>query len=194
VGAGTGLVALMLAQRTDDSMIDAVEIDDFACVDAEINFKESPWSDRLKLYNTSLQSFAEKSEFSYDLIVSNPPFFSGSLKNPNQRKAVARHNGGLSQEDLVSGVLKLLSKQGRFSLILPEADYNIFRLKAARAGLFESQRLEVSPNPGRPVKRIVSEWRKVFLEESVVEEMVLELSRHHYSDRFRRMVSEFYLH
>lgn len=193
VGAGTGLVALMLAQRTDDSMIDAVEIDDLACVDADTNFQESPWSNRLNLYNTSLQSFAEKSEYSYDLIVSNPPYFSGSLKNPNQRKAAARHNGGLSQEELVSCILKLLSKQGRFSLILPVSDYDNFRLKAARAGLFESQRLEVSPNPGKPVKRVISEWTRSAVSVPNIERIDIEESRHKYTSGFKNIVSGFYL-
>ncbi|WP_291861157.1 methyltransferase [Marinilabilia sp.] len=194
IGTGTGLVALMLAQRTDKSVVDAVEIDAPSCLDARENFEISPWNDRLNLYNSSLQDFSKRVDFKYDLIVSNPPFFSGSLKNPNQRIAAARHNAGLSQEDLLSGVLQLLSDEGRFSLILPVSDYETFRMKAARAGLFESRRLEVMPNPGKPVKRIVSVWERVFSDESIVEEMVLELSRHHYSNSFRRIVSEFYLH
>jgi tRNA1Val (adenine37-N6)-methyltransferase len=193
VGTGTGLVALMLAQRTQNAMIDAVEIDDAACIDAGTNFKASPWSDRLNLHYTSLQDFAEGNASSYDLIVSNPPFFSGSMKNPNERKAVARHNGGLSHEDLVSGVLKLLSRQGRFSLILPVEDYNVFRFKTARAGLFESQRLEVSPNPGKPVKRVISEWTRAAVNAPNIERIDIEESRHKYTPGFKNIVSGFYL-
>jgi tRNA1Val (adenine37-N6)-methyltransferase len=193
IGAGTGLVALMLAQRTQNVMIDAVEIDAPSCIDAQKNFEISPWNDRLSLYASSFQDFAEKAEFKYDLIVSNPPFFSRSLRNSCHRKATARHNGALSQEDIIAGALQLLSDDGRFSLILPVCDYEEFRRKASRAGLFECGRLEVIPNPGKPVKRIVSVWSKKSVSKLDVESVVVELSRHNYSPDFKRIVSGFYL-
>jgi tRNA1Val (adenine37-N6)-methyltransferase len=193
IGTGTGLVALMVAQRSSAGIIDAVEIDAPGCVDAERNFENSPWSERLILYNKSFQVFAEKAAFKYDLIVSNPPFFSASLKNPCHRKATARHDGALSKEDLVEGVLRLLSEDGVFSLILPVVDYEEFRSKASRAGLYESRRLMVKPTPYKPVKRVISVWGKLFPEDPVTEEIVLELSRHQYSNFYKTLTADFYL-
>lgn len=193
VGTGTGLVALMLAQRTYDAVIDAVEIDAPGCLDAQMNFEISPWNDRLNLFGSSFQDFAESAHNKYDLIVSNPPFFSGSLKNSCQRKATARHNGELSQEDIIAGVLQLLADDGTFSLILPVADYEDFRGKASRAGLFESRRLEVRPTPGKPVKRVLSVWGRSLPDKLATEEMVLELSRHQYSEFYKTLTADFYL-
>lgn len=193
VGAGTGLVALMLAQRTKSALIDAVEIDAAACMDARLNFDASPWSERLNLYHSSFQDYSDSNTSSFDLIVSNPPFFSGSLKNSCQRKATARHNGELSREDIIAGVVKLLSENGIFSLILPVSDYEDFHMKACRAGLSECRRLEVIPNTGKPIKRIISVWRKKSVSELVVESVVVEISRHNYSPAFKRIVSGFYL-
>jgi len=193
VGTGTGLVALMLAQRIGAGMIDALEIDEPGCVDARQNFEMSPWSDRLNLHHISFQDFSEKVAVKYDLIVSNPPFFNSGLKNPCHRKATARHSEALNQEDLLNGVLCNLADDGRFSLILPVADYEAFRGKASRAGLYESRRLLVKPTPDKPVKRVVSLWSKSFSTELVSEEMVLELSRHYYSEYYKSLTDDFYL-
>ncbi|WP_234408438.1 tRNA1(Val) (adenine(37)-N6)-methyltransferase [Marinilabilia salmonicolor] len=192
-GTGTGLVALMLAQRTRNAMIDAVEIDDAACVDARINFEASPWNDRLNLYHASLQDFAENSASSYDLIVSNPPFFSGSMKNECSRKATARHDVSLTAEDLLEGVNKLLSVDGVFSLILPVYDYESFRLKAACSGMYEQKRLMVHPNPGKPAKRVLSVWTRKQVNLPIIESLDVEESRHKYTPGFKNIVSGFYL-
>ncbi|WP_462317721.1 tRNA1(Val) (adenine(37)-N6)-methyltransferase [Marinilabilia sp.] len=193
LGTGTGLIALMLAQRSSESMIDAVEIDEPSAGEALVNFQDSPWSGRLTLVNDSFQSFSQNTIEKYDLVTCNPPFFSNGVRNNCDRKATARHNDVLSQEELISGVLKILAENGNFCLILPVPDFADFKFKAARSGLFEHHRLSVKPTPQKPVKRILSCWKKhsaSILEES---EMVLELSRHNYSDTFRKMTSEFYL-
>lgn len=192
-GTGTGLVALMLGQRTCNAMIDAVEIDDAACLDARNNFEASPWSDRLNLFHSSFQDFAQRSASSYDLIVSNPPFFRRSMKNECSRKATARHDISLSAEDLLEGVCKLLSVDGIFSLILPVSDYEGFRLKAARFGMYEQKRLMVHPNPGKPAKRVMSVWTRKQVDFPVIERLDVEESRHNYTAGFKNIVSGFYL-
>ncbi len=193
VGTGTGLVALMLAQRCSSARIDAIEIDLPSCEDARRNFDASPWGDRLILSNASFQLFSDSSPDRYDLIVCNPPFFSGGLANSCERKATARHNFSLNNDELLDGTLSLLNEDGRFSVILPFSDYEKFRVKAARKGLFEYHRLLVKPTPEKPVKRVISLWSMKMHEDLISEELTVELSRHHYSDNFRRMAGEFFL-
>jgi tRNA1Val (adenine37-N6)-methyltransferase len=193
IGTGTGLVALMLAQRCAKATIDAVEIDVPSCHDAALNFSSSPWHERLNLFGEAFYSFQDKTVNKYDLIVSNPPFFSGSLQNSCNRKATARHDRALNQEGLISGVVQLLEKNGRFTLILPVGDYDQFQLKASRAGLYEEQKLMVKPTPHKPVKRIDSVWQKYPPNNHRCDELVVEMSRHCYSEEFKRIVSGFYL-
>ncbi|MBZ4676346.1 MAG: methyltransferase [Anaerophaga sp.] len=193
VGAGTGLIALMMAQRCPSARIDAVEIDAPSCEDMEVNFSESKWSDRLQVFNTSFQDFCVKTKKRYDLIVCNPPFFSNGLKNPSVRKALARHNHLLQQEELIDGVKKLLSRNGFFSLILPFPDYELFRLAASRKSLFEHCKLCVRPTPAKAVKRVISLWGLNMPEQLGIEELFVESARHKYSDEFVKLTHAFYL-
>jgi tRNA1Val (adenine37-N6)-methyltransferase len=193
VGTGTGLVALMLAQRCPKAYIDAVEIDTSSARDAQKNFKNSPWSKRLHIENISFQKFFQQSQLNYDLIVCNPPFFSNCIRNKSNRKAAARHNDSLKQDDLIDGTLKLLSAKGALSVILPTSDYESFRMKIARFSMYEHCRLLVKPTPSKPVKRVIALWKKDFPHDLKSEEMVLEITRHQYSDYFRKITKDFYL-
>ena len=194
VGAGTGLIALMLAQRCAEASVDAVEQDIPSCEDMEANFMASPWSNRLTAFRCSFQEFCCVTNNKYDLIVCNPPFFSNSLKNSSERKARARHNHTLPPEDLIDGVKQLLRPNGIFSLILPALDYEAFRLQAFRKGLFEYQKLNVRPTPNKPVKRVISVWGLQFPQFDIKEEeLVIELSRHCYSEAYTNLTRNFYL-
>ena len=121
IGSGTGVIALMVAQRTSNAQIDAVEPDSGSCEDALRNFAESPWADRLHLHGVTLQEYvscyAEKVQ--YDLIVSNPPYFVDSLKAPDPVRNAVRHAVSLPFEELLDGVKTLLAEHGRFAVILP---------------------------------------------------------------------------
>jgi tRNA1Val (adenine37-N6)-methyltransferase len=193
VGTGTGLVALMLAQRCPKAYIDAVEIDALSVWDAQKNFENSLWAERLHIENITFQKFSRQSQLNFDLIVCNPPFFSNSIQNKCDRKATARHNHSLNQDDLIYGALKLLSANGALSVILPISDYENFRMKTARLGMYEHCRLLVKPTPSKPVKRVVALWKKNFSHDFKSEEMVLEITRHQYSDYFRKITDAFYL-
>lgn len=193
VGTGTGLVALMLAQRFRSAAIHALEVDLPSCEDARLNFEASPWKDRLTLFDDSFQSFAGSTFHNYDLIVCNPPYFSGSIKNSCRRKAAARHNHLLPQDELLDGCSKILRQNGRFSIILPFSDYEFFRVLAARKGWYEFRRLKVRPTPHKPLKRVVSLWGKELPGSSLSEELVIELTRHQYSVAFQELTGDFYL-
>jgi len=157
VGTGTGLIALMLAQRSE-ARIDAVEIDLTASEEAKFNFEQSAWSERLTLFNVDFQQFACSSENTYDLIVSNPPFFVNSLKTSNAALAVARHNDWLSFSQLISGARKLLGRSGRLCVILPASSYADFRESARLAGFYLHQLTSIIPKTGKASKRILMEF------------------------------------
>lgn len=118
IGTGTGLLALMLAQRCKTATVTAIEPDAKSCADAEINFHTSPWVDRLRLIQTELQKFHSVDLF--DGIICNPPFFENQLPSPDVRKNSARHTATLSFTDLISAICTLLKKDGTAWLLIPE--------------------------------------------------------------------------
>lgn len=157
VGTGTGLIALMLAQRSD-ALVDAVEIDEQASAEAEFNFKHSEWNHRLRIYHADFQLFANESHQQYDLIVSNPPFFVNSLKNANAASANARHNDLLTFNQLITGAYALLGKTGRFCIIIPFTSCTEFRESARLAGFYLRHQTMVIPKAGRVPKRVLLEF------------------------------------
>jgi tRNA1Val (adenine37-N6)-methyltransferase len=157
VGTGTGLIALMLAQRSD-AEIDAIEIDESACEEAKFNFEQSDWSNRLHVYHSDFHLFADFSHEFYDLIVSNPPFFINSLKTKNEALSIARHNSKLSFNQLVSGTRKLLNSSGRLCVIIPFASCTEFRECARLAGFYLRNQTSVIPKSGKAPKRVLLEF------------------------------------
>ena len=193
VGTGSGILAIMLAQRNASACIDAVEIDESSFTQAVENVTRSPWSDRIRLYSQPFQQFVEKSVYMYDLIVSNPPFFNRSLLSPDGRKNLARHTDSLSQEDLLSGTVKLLKPNGVLSVVLPVAEGELFVSKAAEYNLFCHRKTTVKPNPDKPPKRLLLEFsrsrRGMVESELCVEEGV----RHAYTAAYVNLTKDFYL-
>lgn len=191
IGTGTGLVALMLAQRST-AQIDAVEIDENACIQAQENVIRSPWKERIKIYKNAAQDYAKYCSKRYDLIVSNPPFFENASKASKPERTVARHTDLLSQIDLLDISQQLLTPQGRLVVIYPTAAANIFYQKAEAFGLFCSQKLFVKPTPTSSIKRMILEFfqtQKLLSEKT----LILEEKRHIYTENFIHLVKDFYL-
>jgi tRNA1Val (adenine37-N6)-methyltransferase len=192
IGTGTGLIALMLAQRST-AHIDAIEIDQSASEQAGENVTKSPWETRISVINKSLQQFTEQIDKKYDLIVSNPPFFQNSLYAPNQSRTNARHNASLEYEDILDASLKLLSNNGMLSLILPYLEGTMFIVKAAGKGLYCVRQTNILPNPGKAPKRLLLEFTKI-KKPLVEQEIIIELNkRHEYSDAYKNLTRDFYL-
>jgi tRNA1Val (adenine37-N6)-methyltransferase len=196
VGTGTGLIALMAAQRTTGTLIDAIEIDPAAAEQARQNAEDSPWADRISIEAVSLQEFSERADRpQYDHILSNPPYFVDSLRSPDAGREAARHAGWLTYDELVAGVVRLLTPDGRFSVIFPYEESAIFVVRAAIEGLYCVRRTHVHTTPGRPVKRVLlnfSRTRPVSVEE---ETLVIEnVDRNGYSDAYRQLTRDFYLY
>lgn len=192
VGTGTGIVALMLAQRSS-AKIEAVEIEETACADALLNFRNSPWENRLSLFNSSFQDFAQSSAQKFDCVVSNPPYFRQDTKSDCQKRSLARHSDNLPFEVLAGGVARLLSENGHFSVVLPIEAEREFRSCAANYRLFPKRIMRVRPNPLKPLKRVLIEFRfEAMLEDE--NELIIESEIHHdYTSAFVDLVKDFYL-
>lgn len=193
VGTGTGLIALMMAQRNLLAEIDAVEIDPEAFQEAQFNAAQSSWSDRINLECNSFQTFAEQSGQKYDLIISNPPFFTNGVKAPLQSRSAARHADSLPLRDLISGAVGLLAQNGKIALVLPVESLQELEKLAENQQLFLSRLCRVKPNPVKPVLRIlveISNSESIFQEE----ELVIEFEKHHdYTPQYRELTKDFYL-
>ncbi len=193
VGTGTGLIALMCAQRNDVAHIDALEIDANACLQAEKNIQNSPWSDRINVIHNSFQSYFRISDRKFDFIISNPPFFNNSLKNNCHQKSLARHTDSLSFKDLLVGVNKLLHDKGVFSVVLPSESMEYFVTIAEELHLNLVRVLRVKPTPSKKEKRVLMAFAKV--KEPCNEEVIVveEFGRHGYSDCYKKLTGDFYI-
>ncbi len=192
IGAGTGLISLMLAQRSN-AKIEAVEIDEAACVQAKENIKKSLWHDRIEILNKSFQDFSKSTNEKYDLIVSNPPYFQNSLYAPDEKRTDARHNSNLKLDDLLNGALNLLTEKGKLSIILPYLEGTLFILKAAENGMYCIRQTKVLPKPDREPKRLLLEFMKEKMP-LIEQELIIELNkRHEYSEAYKNLTKDFYL-
>lgn len=192
VGAGTGLLALMLAQRSGAAVIDAVEIEPGAFEECVHNFEESPWADRLFCYHSAFEVFAAEMEESYELILSNPPFYEAAVDSSHPNRDMARQQNSLPPQTLLAGVIRLLDPHGTFCLILPHGQEEPFRALAADMGLFPYRITRVKGNPQAPIKRSLLAFS--FNRVTPVEELlVLEEARHQYTPEYLELVRDFYL-
>ena len=192
VGTGTGLIALMIAQRNTNATIDAIDIDEGCVMQAKRNVFESPFSNRVDVQKSSFQDFAARNDNKYDLIVSNPPYFHNSLKSPNLHRNYARHTDSLSFYEIISDGVSLLTESGSISLILPYEFKTSVLMHAKTVGLFAKRITNVFPLPHKPAKRILIEFGMSDTE-CVENNLIVELSRHKYTDEYNALTNEFYL-
>lgn len=192
IGAGTGLIALMLAQRCPAETIDAVEAEGEAFEECVENFEASPWADRLFCYHAGFGEFALEIDDQYELIVSNPPYFGEQVGSGDASRDRARQLASLPFEDLLDGVVKLLAPNGRFALILPFKAEAAFLDQAQKRGLFPRRCTRVKGNPKAAVKRSLLELSR---QEGPVEEdtLTIELQRHQYTPAYTALTRDFYL-
>ena len=198
IGTGSGLIALMLAQRTCavDSLqwtvgIDAIDVDEGAVEQATYNFEQSPWVEQLHAYQSSLQEW--HSAIKYDLIVSNPPYFQASLKNPDSQRATARHTDTLSYTALIQHASRLLQEDGTLALVLPfEAKEDIVALAEAHA-LYPTQITHVHSKPGKPAKRLLIAFSPIAHREYSTHTFYIESEDSTRSEEYKALTKEFYL-
>jgi len=192
VGTGTGLVAIMLAQRSMAN-IDAVEIDESAYSQAYENISACPWHERICLIKSSFQEYSAGCGKAYDLIVSNPPYFKNQYRPSERSRALARHDDSLSLKDLVLYAHKILKTDGIISVVLPVEAMKEYKEYLQHNNLYITRLLYVMPLPGRPVKRILMEAGR---EKKTIEENQLAIEsgrRHHYTKEYIDLTNAFYL-
>lgn len=193
IGTGTGLIAMMLAQRNQAMQVHAVEIDEMACQQAISNFAQSPFADRLEAKAVSIQDYLGDSKFTYDLIVSNPPFFSGGTFSKSQERNQVRHTIKMPHSVLLQATRRLLNKTGKFCLILPLIEGLRFQELAAQYGLYCTKVTEVKPKIDKSVERLLLqfEWQQKPLQK---EELVIQKeARNDWTDDYIQLTGDFYL-
>lgn len=194
VGAGSGLIALMVAQRNKMLVVDAIDIDIDAVNQAKWNVENSPFADRIKVLNTSLNELAAISSCKYDAIVSNPPFFVQSLQSPDKQRTLARHTESLSMTDLFASSASLLAENGCLFIVYPYDQKKILLEEAERVGLFAKKITDVFSTPQATApKRVLIEFvkeKKCLVETTKI---IIEKERHIYDESFLALVKSFYL-
>ncbi len=194
IGAGTGLIALMIAQRCDAPQIDALEIDASAHEQATGNFEQSPWNDRLFCFHASLDAFMDDLEDEeYDLIVSNPPFYSETVASSSESRDMARQNQSLPFSDLCEAASVLLSEEGVFAVIIPFKEEDSFIRLAMENGLYPQKITRVKGTPTAEVKRSLLAFSRNFMSEVPVNELTVEIERHQYTAEYISLTKGFYL-
>lgn len=190
IGTGTGLLALMVAQRNEKANITAIDVDKQAVKQAKNNVFLSPWSNRIEVVQADATIF--ESPVLYDTILSNPPYFVDSLKGPDEQRNMSRHSDALPAWKLIDKVAELLTLEGSFSMIIPFEQTDDFVDYAKLVGLHLSRHTRVSTRIGLPPKRSLLEFKKTFSEVKM-DELTIELSRHVYTEEYIHLTKDFYL-
>ncbi len=193
IGTGTGLIALMLAQRTNAAQIDALEIDENAYEEATENFENSSWSDRLFCFNAGLDEFVDEPEDEYDLIICNPPFYNEDYKSNNEQRDLARFQDAMPFEELIEAADLLLSEDGVFAVIIPFKEEERFIDLCAAVELFPVKVTRVKGNPTSQIVRSLMAFKRFELSVLEANEIAIEINRHEYTDDYIALTQDFYL-
>ncbi|MCF6131138.1 tRNA1(Val) (adenine(37)-N6)-methyltransferase [Flavobacterium wongokense] len=193
IGAGTGILSLMLAQRSNAEQIDAIEIDENAYEQCVENFESSNWGDRLFCFHAGLDEFMEEPEDEYDLIISNPPFYSEDYKTESEQRDLARFQDALPFEDLVEAAQLLLSENGIFAVIIPFREEERFLALAQDFDLHPFKITRVKGTSTTEIKRSLLAFSFTKKEKIEEDELVIETARHQYTEDYINLTKDFYL-
>lgn len=193
IGTGTGIIALMLAQRSHAEQIDALEIDEEAYEQATDNFENSPWNDRMFCFHAGLDEFVDEPEDEYDLIVSNPPFYQEDYKSNNEQRDLARFQDAMPFEDLVEAADLLLSENGTFCVIIPFKEEEKFLELANEYELYPLKITRIKGTPTTEIKRSLLAFSRNKTPDFNTDELVIETARHQYTPEYIELTKDFYL-
>lgn len=192
IGTGTGLIALMMAQKHTNAKIDALDIDNSACKQAKENFNNSPWASRLNIYNSDLNSF--NSNKHYDCIVCNPPFYRDALSSPDAKRSKARQAEFLLPDDIFEYSTKHLNSEGTLWIIYPIKDLNLIKDIAKNQGFHLHEIWEIKPTIEKPAHRFIGKFEKKESLQIRTHIFAIEKEkRHDYTDEYKEFGKEFYL-
>lgn len=192
IGAGSGVISLMLAQRNKNALVDAVEIDNHSSVKANKNIMCSSWSDRISIYHSSIQEFSKKENL-YDLIVCSPPYFRNSMKPQKREDLFSKHDDNLPYEALIAIAYKMLDNLGKFCVILPSSEEIYFKRLASAQGFYISKLLHMLPVIDKPAKRILMQFEKSRKHISYGTIAILDSPAGDYTQEYKDLTKDFYL-
>lgn len=190
IGSGTGLIALMVAQRCN-AIVYAIEPDYASFVQMSHNVNHSKWHDRIRVECTDLQHFNHTGD-KFDLILTNPPYFTNSLKCPDLRKTGTRHTDTLNSDDILKEIDRLMTPDGKLQLILPYVEGNLFIAEASRFGLYCNSILKIRPLPSSQIRRLILTFSKTH-KNPVGKFLTIEHGRHQFTEEYINLTKEFYL-
>jgi tRNA1Val (adenine37-N6)-methyltransferase len=193
IGTGTGIISLMLAQRSHADQIDALEIDEEAYEQSVDNFENSPWSDRLFCFHAGLDEFMEEPEDEYDLIVSNPPFYTNDFKSATEQRDLARFADAMPFEDLIEAADLLLSENGILAVIIPFKEEENFLALAKEYELYPLKITRVKGTPTTEIKRSLLAFSRIEKIDLPTDELIIETARHIYTPEYIELTKDFYL-
>jgi tRNA1Val (adenine37-N6)-methyltransferase len=191
IGSGTGLISIMLAQRCEAG-ITSIEPDHESFIQACENVSRCNWRNRIKVEHTDLQNFNPR-QGKFDLIVTNPPYFSDSLKNPDLRKSVARHNDSLTSGEILKGVSRLMNDDGHLQLIMPYIEGNVFIAEAQKYGLYCNNILKIKPLPTAEISRLIITFSRHQIKPFERFLTIEHGRRHEFTEEYINLTKDFYL-
>ena len=191
IGTGTGLIALMMAQRYPEAQIVGIDIDDAAVAQAIENVAASPFTERISILKQDVTTY--KPEMQFDAIVSNPPYFVDSLTCPDEQRSIARHAVTLTFEALIKSAYRLLKTEGTFSVVIPTEMRSKLEAYARLEGFFISKVCCIKTTPKKPSKRQLIEFTKNPVNELFTCEGILETSPNTRSDWYKELTNDFYI-
>lgn len=191
IGSGTGLIAIMLAQRCDADIV-AIEPDTESYRQACDNVRLCTWKSRIKVEHTDLQNYYPGNE-KFDLIVTNPPYFTDSLKSPDPRKSAARHNDSLTSDEILLGVSRLLEDDGRVQLIMSYVEGNVFIAEAQKYGLYCNNVLKIKSLPTTEIRRLKLTFSRQRLRTTETFLTIEHGKRHEFTKEYISLTEDFYL-
>jgi tRNA1Val (adenine37-N6)-methyltransferase len=192
VGTGTGLIAIMAAQRSNAS-IKAIEPELLSFHQASENVMNCKWKNRIEVINHKLAEYSAGCTEKFDVIISNPPFFRDSLKNPDSDKSATRHNDSLTSDDILQNAVQLLNPDGNLQLILPYAEGTLFITEASQFGFFCTRIIKIKPFPSGEIIRLIMKFERI--KKPATESFItIETgSRHSYTQEYKEVTKDFYL-
>jgi tRNA1Val (adenine37-N6)-methyltransferase len=191
VGSGTGVIALICAQRSQDALVEAIEIDEGSAEDARYNFSLAPWQCRLKLHQGDFLKIASKEKF--DLIISNPPYFSQSLRAADPSRNAARHDDSLPAEQFMAKAKGLLAPEGKIALIFPKNQLSRWTFAAEESGIFPSRICHVFTLPHKDASRVLVEYVKSSSpSEPLMESILIEFSPGQFTEAYKTITKDLY--
>ena len=191
IGAGTGILSLMMAQRFPTASIHSIEIDPETAEECKQNITLSPWKERISVFQMDIRNFSASN--SYDLILSNPPFFSEDTHSPNQKRSLARASHSLPFAQLLNCVNKFLSPQGNFSVVIPYKEETSFLQEALHFSLYPYKKLYLKGTSSSPIKRSFLLLSRQQVTQILTKLLIVEKERHQYTEEYQELTKNFYL-